>query len=110
MAANDLDVQVRIRNSHPELIIGVAEDERRKAGDHRRFAAGGEAPGDADEIALGDPDIEEPLRELLAEPLGPGRVRDIGIDDDDLRIVAAEGFQGAAERVPGRLADLSLGL
>ena len=107
VAADDLDVQVRIGDRHPQLVVGVAGDERGEAGDQARLARAGQAAGDADEVALGDADVEEPVGVLLAEPLGPGRVAHVGVDDDEVGMVGPEGFEGPAEGVARRLAQLS---
>ncbi len=71
---------------------------------------GSQARRDPDQVALGDPDVEEPVGELLAEPLGPGRVAHVGVDHDDVRMVGPEGFERTTERITGRLAQLSFRL
>jgi hypothetical protein len=110
MAADHLDVQVRIGHRHPELVVGVAGDERGEAGDQADLARAGQAARDADQVALGDADIEEPVRVFLAEPFGARRVAHVAVDHDEVGVLAAQGFEGPPEGIAGRLADRALRL
>jgi hypothetical protein len=84
----------------------VAHDERGEARDHTRFAGRRQTGRDADQVAFGNADVEEPVGMLLAEPFGPGRITHVGINHHDLGVIAKR-FKRPSERVASGLAKFA---
>ncbi len=89
---------------HADLVVGIAEQERCKAGDDGSLAARGQSTGDADHVGFGDPHVEGSIGKRLGERFGSSRISDVPIDDDHVRKTFSECQQCLAERVAGRSA------
>ena len=64
---DDLDVEVLVADVGAHLLERAHAGERRHGADERQQAALGHAGGDAEQVLLGDADVEEALRELVLE-------------------------------------------
>jgi len=105
MRADDLHVNARKRDRHAQLVKRIRHDERREARQPGAFARRRQPRRDADEIRFRDADVEEAIRELLAEDFRARRVADVAVHDDDVRIGIAELRQRQPERFASRFAE-----
>ena len=84
-----------------DLVVGARGGEDREGRGVGDLAGGGQAAGDRHHVRLGGADVEEPLRELLAELHRLGRDGEVGVEGDDLVVGLAEGDQRVAVGLPG---------
>ena len=71
-----------------DLLERAAGEERRGGADERDQPAVGQAGADADEVLLGDADVDQPVGELLAEADEVARADGVVADGDDARVLA----------------------
>ena len=57
--ADDLHVEVRVRDRHRDLVVGAARDEDAERVDEHRVAASSQAAGDPHQVRLRHPPVEE---------------------------------------------------
>ena len=93
---DDLDVEVLVADVGAYLLEGAHAGERRHRAHERQQAALGHAGGDAEEVLLGDADVEHALRELVLEDADLGAARQIGRQRHDARV----GLGQVAEDAP----------
>src|SRR5262249_36106536 len=106
VAAHEVHVELHVGAADPQLLIAFAEKERGEARGKRDHATGGQAGGNGAHVGLGDADVEEPLLELLSEQPGVGGFGEIGVENDDARILFAQLGQRAAVGLTGGAAEL----
>ena len=92
VGADDLDRQVRIADVRAHLLERAHAEEGQHARHDGDVAVVGEAGGDPDAHLLGEPDVQEPLRELVAEL--DERRADVGGEHPQVRVVVAELGEG----------------
>src|SRR5688500_1527801 len=99
MGAGDPTVRVRIRRTHAKLVEALAEREGGKARDEWNLPARGEPGGDPHHVGFLDADVEEALREVLAERPAESGLGEVGIDGDDVAVLSAELEEGVTVRL-----------
>ncbi len=67
-------------------------------------------PATLDQVALGDADLESPIRKSVGEDLGARRVADVPVDRHDFRMRGAQLLQRLTERVARRLTQFQTAL
>ena len=111
----DLHPRVRARQpqvdagdrAHPDEVVGAGE-EGGEGGRERAVPAHGQPGGRGHQLLLGDEHLEVAVGEDVRELVGEGRVADLAVQRDHLRVPGAEGDQRVAVGLPGgdRRADL----
>ena len=102
---DDLDVQMRIGDGVAHLLPCAPGGEHGEGVGKGLEAAGGHTGGDAGHVALRDAHVKEPLGVLGRKALGHGRARQIGVENDQLRIFFRQLYERLA--VGGAGCDLS---
>jgi hypothetical protein len=67
VAAQDLGVEIGHGNCQADLVIGVAQQERREAGDPGDKSTAGQAGAHPHQVALGDAEVEKAVGKGLAD-------------------------------------------
>ena len=93
------DVDVAVGRVGLDLLERAAGQERRGGRDEGQQAAVGQAGADADEVLLGDADVDQPLGELLAEADEVARADGVVADGDDALVLARQRDQLLRERL-----------
>ena len=88
--AHDLDVELRIRDRHRDLVEAPPRAEHAEGVDEHDVAGAGEAARDADHVRLGHPDIDEAVGDLVAKQIGLGLARQVRAEADDFRPLARQ--------------------
>src|SRR5690606_40337985 len=73
------------------------------------LSGGGEAARHPDHVGFLDADVEEAVGELLAEQRALGALGEVGVEDDDVLVLAPQVAQRLAVRVARRLAQRQAG-
>jgi hypothetical protein len=103
VGARDLDGERRVADGDGDLVERTARREhreRRREGDE---ALERQTRRDAEEVLLGDADLDEAVREGVLEHDRPGRGVEVGVEHDDVRTLATE----LDERRPEGVAHLA---
>ncbi len=102
----DRDARVRPHELHVRVGVGdrdadrleAPDEEARERGGERHLARHGEPRRHADHVRLGDADVERAIRILLREGRRHRRLREVGVERDDARVLGSELDQGFPER------------
>ena len=97
--ADELDVGVGVRHVDLGLLVGARGHERRGARGPRLLAARGHAGRDANEVLLGDADLDGLLRILLEERGERCGAAGVGAQDDDVFVVGGSLEEGVADNL-----------
>ncbi len=82
----DLYVSVRLCNQHSDGVNGAVGKEDREAGEPRDKADRGQAHRYAHEVLLGDAHLQKPIRMRFGEFVRFGRVGQVRIQNEEVRI------------------------
>src|SRR5690606_16676211 len=83
--------------------LEAARDEAGERAAERVLSGRGEAGGDADHVLLGDAHLEEARRVLAREELALRALREVRVENHDVRMFGAEGGEGLSERLAAGL-------
>src|SRR5207245_8262015 len=95
--AEDLHVQIRVRDILPDDVVGMRAPEHTVRRGERDLPGRRQARGDTDHVRLRDPELEEAVRERLAEIDRLDRFRRVRADHDDVRVAPTEIDERLAE-------------
>ncbi len=90
-------IDVRIGDRHAQLLKSFVDGEARETGCERNFAAGGQACADRDHIRFGDSALEEAIGKFLRKEVGVSGFGEVGVQRDDIFVLATEFDQSFAE-------------
>ena len=102
VSGDDLDVEVLVADVGAHLLEGAHAGEGRHGAHERQQAGPRHAGGDAEQVLLGDADVEDPFGEGVLEDADLGAAREIGGEGHDARV----GFGQLAQHAS---VDLGLG-
>ena len=98
--AAELHIGLRVGDVGLDLLERAAGEEARGAADERDLAAVGEPGAGADEVLLGDADVDQALREAIAETVQLRGADRVVADRDDVAVGLGQCHQRRREGVP----------
>jgi len=99
----DLHVQVRVADCSADLIPGPACHEDAVSTGEGDLSGAGKPGAHAEHVLFGDPRVEEPVRELLPEPLGACGLGQVRVHDHDIGVGMTKLHQRLPVAIPGGL-------
>ena len=93
VGGSDLDIQLWVADGVADLVVSATSCKNGEGARKWHLTGGCKTSGDAHHVLLGDAHIKKAFRKFLLEEVGLGRFRQVCIEDDDVFIGGAEGFQ-----------------